>query len=255
MPYNRFFVDAPLTLHGTLTLPEEESHHILKVMRLKVGETFELINGQGFLAQAQLESIGKRDLICSIHKLSFKEKPKTSWIIAQAFLKPSSLELIVEKNTELGIDELWLFPAYYSEKSHLSSNQEKRLYTHRVSAIKQCGRLYLPQISIFDSLEKLCDAATKASPHLFYGDVDPKAPSLFSLLAKKEFLKPAIFFVGPEQGFYKKEELLLKQNKAQGVSLNPNILRAETASITASALLAHALNSSPQQEPSIDALR
>lgn len=241
MPHNRFFVDAPLTLHANLTLPEEESHHIIKVMRLQVGETFELINGKGFLAQAKLESIGKRDLVCFINEVSFTEKPKQPWIIAQAFLKPASLELLVEKNTELGMDELWLFPAYYSEKSDLSSNQEKRLYAHRVSAIKQCGRLYLPKISVFDSLEKLCDTATKTSPHLFYGDVDPKAPSLFSLLEKKELLKPAIFFVGPEQGFYKKEELILKKNKAQGASLNPNILRAETASITASALLAHAL--------------
>ncbi|MEI8300884.1 MAG: RsmE family RNA methyltransferase [Chlamydiota bacterium] len=239
MPHNRFFVDTSFTLDSHLTLPEEESYHIIKVMRLQVGESFELINGKGFLAEAKLESIGKKDLVCSISKLSFTEKPKNPWIIAQAFLKPSSLELLVEKNTELGMDQLWLFPAYYSEKSDLSSNQEKRLYAHRVSAIKQCGRLYLPTIRLFDSLEKLCEVATKTSSHLFYGDIDPKAPKLLSCLYNKQLLTPPIFFIGPEQGFYKKEELLLKKFNVQAVSLNPNILRAETASMTASALLAH----------------
>ncbi|MBM3192419.1 MAG: 16S rRNA (uracil(1498)-N(3))-methyltransferase [Chlamydiae bacterium] len=235
MPHNRFFVDQPLVKNTTLSLPEEEAHHIVKVMRLKQGDIFELINGQGYLAQASLLQVNKKTLICSIQEVIFQEKAARRFIIAQSFLKPSSLELLVEKNTELGMDELWLFPAFYSDKVTLSSHQEERLHKHLLAAIKQCGRLYLPSIRVFTNLEEICQESTGFSR--FYGDTSPQALPLSHYLVQKP--ASCLFIVGPEQGFHEKELALFEKNSIQGTRLCPHILRAETASIAASVLLSH----------------
>lgn len=236
MPHYRFFVEKPLTLHEKVLIEESEYHHMTKVMRLKQGDEIELINGKGFLATAEIELLSKNSAECLIKDILFQEKPLKRFIIAQSILKAASLELIVEKNTELGVEALWIFPATYSEKDSLSKNQLERLYKHTLSAVKQCGRLYLPEIRCFDSLSEILSLC---SYDFLYGDVDPLAPTLLTTI--KESKNTPVFFIGPEQGFHEKEVSLLKKNHVKGVSLHSNILRAETASIAASVLLSGSL--------------
>lgn len=204
---------------------------MLKVMRLTEGDCIEIVNGQGQLGKASLQKIQPALVSCVIHDLIF-EKKKHSFIIAQSIVKPALLELVIEKNTELGAEELWIFPGTYSEKKELTSHQLERLHKHLVGALKQCGRLYLPLLRLFTSLEQLL---AEPNYHFLYGDTSPSAPRLS--IHHKPSEKVPVFVVGPEKGFHEKELAILKERKAEGVSLHSNILRAETASITASALL------------------
>jgi 16S rRNA (uracil1498-N3)-methyltransferase len=230
MPSYRFFLDSPFQLGHQLQFLEDEYKHIVKVMRLFAGDTLEIVNGKGFLCQAKIVEISKHVVTCQIQTLHKESEHQPRFIIAQSLLKPASLELICEKNTELGVMELWFFPAQHSDKQDISHNQLERLHRHLISALKQSGRLFLPSLRIFSSLE---DALSQKNYQFLFGDLSDQAIQFQSAL--NHHLTP-VFFIGPEKGFSAKELKILHQY-AKGVSLGHHTLRAETASIAASSLL------------------
>ena len=219
MPHSRFYLDDPLTKNTSITLKDTEHHHLAKVMRLALGETAEIINGKNILARAKIESIEKRETHLTItSNESFPPRPGPT--LAIAYLKPSSLELAIEKCTELGASSFHLFPAELSDKKSLSENNLRRLHTLLISATKQCGRLDLPSLALYPSLQDL-----PLPENATFGDLTSTAPP-----------KNTTYFIsGPESGFTPSELSHLHAH-ATGISLGPNTLRAETAPI---ALTAH----------------
>ncbi|NGX39013.1 MAG: Ribosomal RNA small subunit methyltransferase E [Chlamydiae bacterium] len=229
MPDNRFYLDAPLTQGSTPSLSGEQLHHI-RVMRKDIGDHIELVNGKGSLAKAQITAIDKRDAHLLIQESTSAPPPSRQVILAQALLKPKNLDLVIEKGTELGATAFWLFPADRSEKSSLSPNQQARLHHLAISALKQSGRLYLPEIALKPPLSEWTAPPMKA----FFGDLSPEAP---------RFSPPdgdLLIFIGPEKGFSDEEIALLQGPlKGTGVRLSPNTLRAETAALCALSLVSN----------------
>jgi len=221
MPADRFFVASPLK--NNLILEGQEFHHLAKVMRVRLGETIEIVNGQGELVEAEVISLNKKS--CELKILSHKKIPplQQTLILALALTRPASLEWTLEKATELGTTEFWLFPGEQSEKKDLSNSQLHRLETIVINALKQCGRLYLPKIVLKPPLEQW----QIPSGSLFFGDLSTTAP------LKGPFDKTVTFFIGPEKGFSPAENVLLREEfKAHPISLHENTLRTETAAIT-----------------------
>jgi 16S rRNA (uracil1498-N3)-methyltransferase len=229
MPDNRFYIDAPLTL-DSLKIEGEEAHHLLHVMRAREGDLVELVNGRGSLAEAQVKAINKRDVTLDLVKHYPVPPPPFPLIIAQAMPRFNRLDTLLEKGTELGMSELWLFTGERSEKAELSENQKERAHKIMVAAMKQCGRLYLPEIRLLPPLKMW----TKPEFPLYYGTLEEGVPTL--LKAWKP-AKGAIFAVGPEKGFSLEELQLLKQLGGTGVTLHPNILRTETAPLAALSIM------------------
>jgi 16S rRNA (uracil1498-N3)-methyltransferase len=220
MPADRFFVAT--SLENNLLLEGEEFHHLAKVMRIRLGETIEIVNGQGEFAEAEVISLNKKN--CELKILSHKKVPlpEQSLILALALTRPASLEWTLEKATELGATEFWLFPGERSEKKDLSNSQIHRLETIVINALKQCGRLYLPKFVLKPPLEQW----QPPSGSLYFGDFSTTAP------LKAPFDKTVTFFIGPEKGFSPAETSLLREKlKAHPISLHENTLRAETAAI------------------------
>jgi 16S rRNA (uracil1498-N3)-methyltransferase len=144
------------------------------------------------------------------------------------------LEWIIEKGTELNATEFWLFPGRLSEKGELSGNQQERLLHLALAAMKQCGRLDLPSIVLKPPL--LQWGAIEGT--LFFGDTAQEAPFLWEVPHLKPAKPPVVFFVGPEKGFDKKEHAHLTEGMgARGVRVHRNILRTETAPLTALSIL------------------
>ncbi len=190
-------------------------------MRTSVGEVIELVNGKGALASGKLIGLDKKTATISILKSSH-EKPRThSFQLAIPFMRPSKIEWIVEKGTELGASAFLFYPADFSEKNQRNL---ERLHLLAISSLKQSGRLYLPSLEI---LAHLTDLFAKEAT-FFFGDPAAKNPI--------EISQNIIFITGPERGFSaKEEEVLLKH--AKGVRLNSNVLRAETAPIAAASII------------------
>ncbi|MDJ0651885.1 MAG: RsmE family RNA methyltransferase [Simkaniaceae bacterium] len=221
MPHERFYIDAPL--EGTLLLEGAEFHHLSRVMRKREGDKIELVNGKNALALVHIASLQTGYAELSILKTEEKAPALPPLILVQALPKLSNLELIIQKGTELGVSTFYLYPSTLSEKKELSDKQKKRLHHILIGAMKQCGRLDLPEIKWgFPKLEG----------NIYYGDLSKKAPSLASIGTL-----PATLIIGPEKGWTKEEiEKFARQGK--GVSLGPYILRTETAALAGLSILA-----------------
>lgn len=237
MPDNRFYIDSPLT-DEDLIIEGEEAHHILHVMRARPGDTVEIVNGQGALAEAVIQSSTKRDVTVHLTSLHPIQPPPPSLIIAQAMPRFNRLDTVLEKGTELGMSELWLFSGERSEKAELSENQTERAHKIMVSAMKQCGRLYLPIIRLLPPLKQW---KTQAFP-LYFGTLEAGVPTLLQALTQEPPVQGVIFAVGPERGFSTDELQQLKTLKGKGVTLNPHILRTETAPLAALSIISQLLN-------------
>lgn len=221
MPAERFYIDAELD--GSLHLSGPELHH-LHVMRSKVGNEVELVNGRGSLAKARIQSLSKKEAVLEVFDATHSPIREPRLNLGVPLMRPSKLEIVIEKCTELGADAFYLYPGEYSEKKELSAHQKERLQHIAISAMKQCGRLDLPPIHLVHSLRDLFELDIP----IFFGDLrkNQKAPTKDKIL----------FITGPEKGFSEKE-LQLLDSKGNGFSLSQNILRAETAPIAATCLL------------------
>lgn len=223
MPQHRYYLDKPLIEGSSITLEDNEFHHLSHVMRAQVGDTVEVVNGKHKLALAKITAILKKKAQLHLTQVIERSPPKRTLILAQALPKLNNLELILEKGTEVGATHFWLFPGVLSEKSEVKHNQVEKLKSWVIAAIKQCGRLDLPEIVIKPPLKDW----KKPEQKLYFGDVDPEAP----WYAPQE--NELIFFVGPERGWHPSEEDILQQWDAQGVKISENILRTETAGLVA----------------------
>ncbi len=226
MPENRFFSPQPFLEKKIIELEESELHH-LKVMRIKPNESVELVNGKNQLALASLISQDSKKALLRIEKVTEKRN-LSEFILALSFLRQSKLDLILEKATELGITQFFLFPSQNSELDQLSSSKKERMETILISALKQSGRLDLPKIFILKRLSEF----KNYNFDFFYGDINGGSFS--------SPINPPCFFIGPEKGFSADEILALKDSlNAKSVNLSSNILRSETAAICASFLMCY----------------
>ncbi len=233
MPAERFYIDAPLVAHKGVTLRDQEFHHLKHVMRVRPGDEVELVNGAGALAHATVDHIAKNHASLTILTANIEPKPQNDVILAQAIPRSSRLDFILEKGTELGVTQFWLFPSFHSPKKAPTQHQIDRMHTLTIAAMKQCGRLYLPQIALKPPLLEW-DPPPGSS---FFGDIRPSAPPFLTILQQQDTHFPILFFVGPESGFTEEEVAHFDRLHIHGVKLHSHILRTETAALVALALI------------------
>lgn len=228
MPANRFFFDGPLEQGRSIDLQDSEHHHVSRVMRIAAGEEIEIVNGRGILAFAKVAHVRKESTELHLIRCLQFQPSQSHLTVAIPLMRPNKLEWVLEKAVELGANALSLYAADHSEKDQYSTKQLERLRNLSISALKQSGRLYLPSMTLRDSLE----SALRSEGTLLYGDTASDAQSLLAVKLERSVL----FASGPEQGFSPAERELLRE-KAQGVRLSPHILRAETAPLAALSIL------------------
>ena len=234
MPHNRYYLDIFFQENKTVTLVEDEHHHLCRVLRAEKGDPVELVNGRGQLAVAEVTELQKRHSELKIVQVNEKIEQKPALILAQALTRMNHLEWIIEKGTELNVTEFWLFPGILSEKDRISETQALRLKSLAISAMKQCGRLDLPSIELKPPLLRW--EAMQGT--LLFGNPSDNVPYLWDIGFKKPLPSPVVLFIGPESGFDLRErEFLHNVLNAKEMRLHPNILRAETASIVSLSLI------------------
>lgn len=238
MPIERYFVENVFCVHDCQEIEGAEFHHLAHVMRTRKNDVIELVNGRGALAKASVLEITKQKAMVKIEEVAQEPLHPCRLILAQAFPKPNRLDFILEKGTELGVDSFWLFPGMLSPKKEFFPQQLERARQVTIAAMKQCGRLTLPNIVMQPSLEKLF--STESSHCAFFGDLSPDALPFENVWKNLHtFSYPVVFVTGPESGFHQKEVDFLKNQGVLGVKLHPYILRTETASLMALSLLSH----------------
>jgi 16S rRNA (uracil1498-N3)-methyltransferase len=237
MPAERYFYLQDFHKSETFSLEDKEFHHLIHVMRTRIGEEIEFINGKGQLAKGHIVSIEKKRANVVIEYVYSSSPKPNELILAQAIPKLNRLEFILEKSVELGATEIWLFPSTLSEKKSFSENQLQRFHAILISAMKQCGRLFLPSLKIMPPI-----ASWNNLPHPFlFGDTRNDAPPLLKNYNRYLNFQTVLFCVGPESGFTEEEVSLLTAKGGEGVKLHENILRTDTAALSALSLLSHFL--------------
>ena len=213
---------------GLNVLPEEESKHCVKVLRMTEGERFCVTDGQGSLYDAELvEALPKHASVM----LSNKRPGYDHWNFKlEIAIAPTKLnertEWFLEKATEIGIDRVRLFTSFHSERR--AANVE-RFQKVMIAAMKQSIKSRLPQIDDLIPFSKLVQQPFEGQKFIAWIDDEVK-DCLCDLYKKGE---NALILIGPEGDFSPEEAVLAKENGFVPVSLGDARLRTETAALVA----------------------
>ncbi len=213
-------------------LPEEETTHAVRVLRLQTGDEITLTDGKGNFYRAEISTAtSKRCLVNVLETLPQAPLWKGHLHIAIAPTKNMDrTEWFAEKATEIGFDELTFLNCRYSERKVIKT---ERIHKILVSAIKQSLKARLPRLNEmtdFNQFVRQPFNGQKFIAHCYEGEK--------ALL--KDCLQPgedALILIGPEGDFSEEE---VREALAQGfrpVSLGPSRLRTETAALVACHLM------------------
>jgi 16S rRNA (uracil1498-N3)-methyltransferase len=215
------------------TLDEEESRHLLTVLRRKVGDGIQLTDGRGFFYQAEIAEIGKRQVLARV--VGRQAEPPTGRGRLHVGIAPTKqlerIEWFLEKATEIGVDELTLL---HCQRSERDSARVDRLEKILRSAMKQSLRATLPRLQPMTRFQPWA-AGLGAIPKYIAWCADTPLPHLNSLLQAGQ---DAAVAIGPEGDFSPEEVQYALGQGFQGVSLGTARLRTETAGLLAVAAFA-----------------
>ena len=232
----RSHVDQPLAVGQRVTLPEEASTHLLRVLRLAPGDEVVLFNGDGHDYAARLLSAAKRGAEAEI--TSRRAVPNESPLritLAQGIARGEKMDLVLQKGTELGVAA---FAPMVTERTEVKLDAEragKRIAHWRGvlgAACAQSGRARLPNLGEPVSLSAYAAGET-AELRLV---LDPQGQHSLRELPLKQGQSVALA-VGPEGGLSERDLATLRAAGFVGLRLGPRILRTETAGLAAIAAL------------------
>ena len=228
----RLFYSKSLSLNLTDKLDKSQSHYVSKVMRIKENEVFSLFNNSGEW-EAKILNITKSIVEFNVTKqLRQKENTKELWL-AFSPIKSNYFNFMIQKATELGVTKF--LPVIF-ERTIVRKINKERLEKVIIEAAEQSNRITVPSIQDPQKLKSFLNN----DMDLIFTDLNT-ANTKIDL--KKLTTKPTCVIIGPEGDFSEQErEEILKFNGVQSLKINENILRSETAVISALSIINYAIN-------------
>lgn len=230
----RYFSPQPF-VDGKLMISGDDAKHIQKVMRMQEGHTIIVVTGNQAY-EATIVGFEGQDVRVekSSDALRSNELPKRVTICC-GLPKGEKLDLITQKATELGMDELILFEAERSIvkwDAQKGKKKQERLQKIAKEAAEQSHRNVIPTIRDVVSFKQFVEKSKQYDVLLVADEEDAKQEkrTQFVEILKKAHDQQTICVVfGPEGGLSRNEITALMANGFQTISLGPRILRAETA--------------------------
>ena len=229
----RLFFSRTLSTDMTDILDKSQSHYLTKVMRIKESEAFSIFNQNGEW-EAKILKISKGNVeFKTIKQLRKKESSKKLWL-AFSPIKSNYQNFMIQKATELGITKF--LPINFDRTIVRKINRD-RLSKIVVEACEQSNRLNLP---IIEPIQNLNDFLKKNSMDLIFTDLNSNNKKL----DKSKFNDlPICIIIGPEGDFSEAErQKILSFKRVQAIKINENILRSETAVISAISIINYVIN-------------
>lgn len=235
----RFFAPPENFGEKHILLNAEESRHLRDVLRLHIGSTVAIFDGEGNEFMCRIETIGRRDESARMQIVEKIPPPSPEstldLTLAVALLKGEKFEFVVQKAVELGVTQivpLITIRADVKIKDERDALKKvERWQRIALEAAKQSGRAVVPKVEKpieFESFVQNCDGI------LFAERGGEKLHQTLTTKAKK-----LTAVVGAEGGWEDSEIELARASGFRIVTLGGRILRAETAAITVTALLEH----------------
>jgi 16S rRNA (uracil1498-N3)-methyltransferase len=221
---NRFYVDADLAAGTVVALNGEERHHA-RVLRVREGEEVEVFNGRGSSFLATFESA---DIIRLLSRSADREA-RTAIHLAMSIIQLDKFELVLQKATELGVRSIVPLVAARTEvRPERYRGKEERWRKIAFEAAKQSGRSIIPAIETAARFDDV--VARQGTKFIFDADEEPTTA--------RQPDSPTTLLIGPEGGWSDDELRTARERGCVFQQLGPRRLRAETAAIVATALIA-----------------
>lgn len=239
MSIPRFYQNKPLVL-GDCTLDETAAHHIMHVLRLKVGCEIIVFNGNGDEFKGILSEVSKKTVVVTLQQnYSVHNESSLALHLVQAISRKDHMELTLQKAVELGVTQITPILSDFSNiKQSLTEFKNKEAHWQKViiSASQQSRRCIIARLNPIISFKEALQTA-QAEQRLF---LSPRAKELSEKLWVKPCKSVAVF-IGCEGGFSSDEEKEASANGLRAIALSKRILRTETAAISALAILQYCL--------------
>jgi len=221
-------------------LDKDEIHHLVDVLRLKVGNEVTIFNGEGLEARTIISSISHKEAIFEV--ISFYEKARTYplLVLACAIPKRSKFETIIEKCTELGIDEIIPLKTQRTEIAKTAENLARRHHRYEdvaINACKQSQRFFLPKVHPVTKFDQALAGIFQNDLALIGSLKDPTQRLCDLTQGQLQAKNRILIFIGPEGDFTDEE---IHHAIGQGcipITLGSNVLKVETAAIATVAYL------------------
>ena len=229
----RLFFPKSLSINLVDKLDKSQSHYISKVMRIRENEIFSLFNSSGEW-EAKILSISKSVVEFNIIKqLRQKENSKELWL-AFSPIKSNYQNFMIQKATELGVTR---FIPIIFDRTIVKKINKERLEKIIIEAAEQSNRINIPTIENYQSLKSFLN---NKKINLIFTDLNSKIKKLDVESLTKN---PTCVIIGPEGDFSEEErEMILTFKNVKPLKINENILRSETALISALSIVIYLSN-------------
>lgn len=239
----RFFIPAGQIKGNKVYLEGTDHHHLLKVLRKKVGDQITVLNGKGQEYLTQIVEIGQSAVVAEIvSEIDKPTEPRIKINLIQSLPKGDKFEFIIQKNTELGVSR---FQPVISERSTIRLDQDGRIKKWErwrkiiKEAAEQSGRKVVPELEMIQDWEMAIENFPPGLVLIPWEGEEKR--SLKEVLEEDRIFPTEItIIIGPEGGFSTDEINEARAHGAIPVTLGPRILRTETAGlVAASAVFYH----------------
>ena len=235
-----FFVSPECIDQQTISVTGDVLVHIRDSLRITVGETLWLNNGQGARYRVEITDVSKRAVTARILE-TIQEPPRRTprLILGQSLLKGEKMDWVIQKATELGVSEIVPIESQHSVvqlKADRVDHQLARWQRIALEAVQQSEQWRIPTIAMPHSLSALLSSrATGTLTLMLVERRDGK--SLQTVALPQDVTSSVLVLIGPEGGWSKDEVLLAEQAGIEQITLGQHILRAETAAIATISIL------------------
>ncbi|MCL2641311.1 MAG: 16S rRNA (uracil(1498)-N(3))-methyltransferase [Phycisphaerales bacterium] len=233
-------------------LPVDQAHHALSVLRLTVGTSVMLFDGQGRSASAKITAVAKRSIALKLTGPVVNDPPSSPALtIAVAVPKADRADWLIEQASQLNVARVqWLATDRSVVKPKEGGVKLEKHHRLAIESAKQCHRTHLLQVAAPITLDAFLQIAPQAQglgggqslgfrAPIFWLDPSPDATPIHSIAHSPHH--PLIALIGPEGGWSPREHALLEPLVAAGqvirVRLTPTVLRIETAAAALAAIV------------------
>ena len=240
----RFFIADIDFSQKSLVVEGGEARHMIKVLRMSSGDRCIVADKEGNSFRTVIKKINSGKVFLDIEEqCGIISNSPVKIFLCQSVLKGKSMDLVVEKASELGA--YGLIPVISSRTVAVPVDHRKKITRWNsigISSVKQSSRSVAIKISDFISFEEMLYGLEKNERSLFIiAWEDEKDTYIKTVLQKTSFVESVYIVIGPEGGFSEEEVFLAREFGFTSVSLGRRILKAETAAIAMVGLLQYEL--------------
>ena len=227
----RIFQPYTINQNSLITLDDNAFNHLIRVLRMKTGESITLFDGSNQITPAVIHEVNKKTVIVKTANsvLDNRESPLNIHL-GQVISRGDKMEFTIQKSVELGVNTI---TPLLSERCGVKLDQdrlEKKVQQWQkivISACEQCGRNIIPSINPVMKLETWCANLTDSLKL----NLHPKAKQGINQLPCDN--NNISLLIGPEGGLSNEEISMTHQYQFTDILLGPRVLRTETAALTA----------------------